>query len=202
MSGPKHLWSGNWEDESAAQADRIAAREPQPAETAPPAPPARPAPARPAPPERPARARRRITLPNRRLRIPLLLGIAALLLVVGGAYGLNALLSSGSGTSTAAGTVVTGSSRPVMWLGMEIVTQPPGVAVVETVRPGSLGDRAGLSPGDVLLDVNNQPVRGAGDIAGAIRGLHRGDQVEMQISHGSALYVARATLAAPPSAYP
>jgi S1-C subfamily serine protease len=79
---------------------------------------------------------------------------------------------------------------------------PPGVPVVETVKPGSAGDQAGLSPGDVILAINNHPIAGAGGIATAIRGLHSGDHVTMEINHGSAVFELVATLGAPPAAYP
>jgi serine protease Do len=85
---------------------------------------------------------------------------------------------------------------------MEIGTLAPGAAAVETVRLGSEGDRAGLSPGDVILQINNRPLNGADGIATAIQGLHAGDRVAMQISHGSSLFTTVVTLAAPPAAYP
>jgi S1-C subfamily serine protease len=85
---------------------------------------------------------------------------------------------------------------------MQIETVPPGAAVIETVRLGSPGELAGLSPGDVIVEVNHRSINGTGDIGAAISGLHAGDQVELQISHGSALYRTVATLAAPPSSHP
>ena len=85
---------------------------------------------------------------------------------------------------------------------MEIQTLAPGAAVIETVGLGSQGERAGLQPGDVIIEVNHRSINGAGDIGPAIRGLHAGDQVEMQISHGSGLYQIEATLAAPPAVQP
>jgi membrane-associated protease RseP (regulator of RpoE activity) len=201
MSGPKHLWSGDWQNESEAASDELADRRRTPREQEPAASPAPPARAR------PHFSRPRVSIPPRpRLPRPLLIGTAAALLVAAGAYGLIALLgASGSGSATTAGstaTVASGYSRPVNWLGMEIETVPSGSAVIDTVRLGSPGDRAGLEPGDVILQINNRPVSGAGDIAAAIRGLHSGDRVEIQISQGSALFETQATLAAPPSAYP
>jgi S1-C subfamily serine protease len=94
------------------------------------------------------------------------------------------------------------SGSPVSWLGMELVTVPPGGATVDTVKLGSEGDRAGLSPGDVILEINNQPVSGADGIAKVISGLHAGDKVALQISHGSSLYTTAITLGAAPARYP
>jgi S1-C subfamily serine protease len=128
---------------------------------------------------------------------------AALLVIAAGAYGLSAVLgSSGSSASTTAAATSPASSKPVTWLGMEIQTLSPGAAVIETVALGSHGERAGLQPGDVIIEVNHRSINGAGDIGAAIRGLHAGDQVEMQISHGSGIYEIEATLAAPPSVQP
>ena len=129
--------------------------------------------------------------------------VAAVVVIAAGAWGLTALLgSSGSASATTAARLTPASTRPVSWLGMEIQTLPPGVAVIETVQLGSQGDRAGLESGEVILRIDNRPINGAGDIAAAIHGLHSGDRVVLQISQGSALYETEATLAAPPSAYP
>ncbi len=124
---------------------------------------------------------------------------AAVALIAGGAYGLTELPgSSGSRALSSTG----GSAQTVSWLGMDIETVAPGAAVVVTVKLGSAGDRAGLGPGDVIVAVNHRSINGAGGIGPAIRGLHSGDQVELQISHGSALRGTYATLAAPPSSHP
>jgi membrane-associated protease RseP (regulator of RpoE activity) len=211
MSGLKHLWSGDWQEESQALSEELAdrrvnPRDPEPAASSPPHP----------------RTRRREGQVPRRpgWRRALPIALAAVLLLGAGAWGLTALLgSSGPRASTIAGgssgppaatgpavraasTPSIAPSRPVHWLGMQIETVPPGAAVIATVGPRSLGDLAGLSPGDVIIEVNHRAIHGTSDIAPAIRGLHAGDQVEIQISHGSALYETEATLAAPPSVYP
>jgi S1-C subfamily serine protease len=190
MHGPKHLWSGDWEQESAAASDRLAGLQPGPADAAEPE--LAPAKAPPRTPRRPRIARPRVAR-------EVVVVVAAALFIAAGAYGLSALLgSSGAQTSGSPGV----SSEAVSWLGMDVETVPPGAAVVATVKLGSPGDRAGLGPGDVIVEVNNHAISGAGDIARAIRGLHAGNQVELQISHGSALYGIEATLAAPPSVHP
>jgi membrane-associated protease RseP (regulator of RpoE activity) len=235
MSGPKHLWSGNWQQESEAASERRAdpGQQPEDAEQTQPLPP------------RPPRRRKRPSLP--------LIAIAVVFLAAA-AFGLAAVLGSGSknsstnpqasvGTATAnpgqanpglpnpgstnpgqtsplpttptptvpaptrppatpSPTTPAIQSRPISWLGMEIETLPPGAAVIETVALGSGGDKAGLNPGDVIIAINGRAINGASGIATAIRGLPAGDQVPIQISHGSTLEQTEITLAAPPSVHP
>jgi S1-C subfamily serine protease len=202
MSGPKHLWSGDWQRESAAASDRLADRQVRPAEPEEP----------PAPAKAPARARRKVKLSGRPgLGRAVAVVAAALLLIAAGAFGLTSLLGSGgsrnsmlagAGAARPAVTTPTGFSRPVSWLGIEIQTLPPGAAVVQTAPLGSQGARAGLQPGDVIVEVNHRPISGVGDIGAAIRGLHAGDPVALQFSHGSGIYGTEVTLTTPPSVHP
>ncbi len=188
MTGPKHLWSGDWQQESAAASDRLADHTVKPAE-----------PELPASPPAPTRARRGPAMPSpRQIRLVSIV-VVALMLTAAGAFGLVALIgSSGSPPATTAGI----ARRPVSWLGMQIETVPPGAAVIETVKLGSPGELAGLGPGDVIVEINHRSINGTGDIGTAISGLHAGDQVELQISHGSALYRTQATLGGPPTLHP
>ena len=198
MSGPKHLWSGDWENESEDATARVAPR-PRPRDPEPETPAAPP----------PARARSR---PRRAVRawvVPLALGVVVL---AAAAYGLSRLGGSstpapgGQGPAAVAARLnkpkLTGSTAPIRWLGMEIITAPQGIPVVETVRPRSNGDQAGLEPGDAILLVNNRPVGTSGSIATAIKGMHSGDHVPLEITNGGAMFQVIATLAAPPSPYP
>jgi PDZ domain len=201
MSGPKHLWSGDWENESddaAAQTTRRPRpRDPDPEPVAAPAPAPRPAPRA----REPRRARRAV----RPWVLPALLGVV---LIAAAAYGVTRLGGSSSSASQGNPTAelnkpkLMGSTAPVRWLGMEIITASPGVPVVETVRAGSNGDKAGLEPGDMILLVNNRPVGTSGSIATAIKGMHSGDHVPLEITNGGAMFQVVATLAAPPSPYP
>jgi serine protease Do len=68
---------------------------------------------------------------------------------------------------------------------------PPTVrgAVVAEVRPGGLAAEAGLRPGDVVTEVNHQPVRGAEDFARAVEQA-RGQDLAVRVERGgSARYV-------------
>jgi S1-C subfamily serine protease len=205
MTGPKHLWSGNWEEDSSSAPDELAARRVVPRAPEPVAPPVEPKTTEP-----PAR---------RKMRAPawVALGVVIVVAVAGAA-----VLTSGGGSpkprsaavtpttpapSLAATTPTTTqppapSGPPVSWLGMELVTVPPGGATVETLKLGSEADRAGLSPGDVILEINGTQVSGADGIAKAISGKHAGDKVALQISHGSSLDTTVVTLGASPTRYP
>jgi hypothetical protein len=192
MSGPKHLWSGDWENESdEASTQRVREPRAQPEPVAPP----------PEPPERPR--------PRRSIRpwvLPMAIGA---IVIAAAAYGLTQVLGSsqpsGQNTSAAISPLpapqVTTNPRPIMWLGMEIVTTSRS-PVIETVRPNSNGDLAGLEPGDSILVVNNHAVGTTGSISDAIKGLHSGDRVTMVVNNGGAVFERVAILAAPPSPYP
>ena len=195
MSGPKHLWSGDWENESEEAATQIV-RQPRPRD---------PEPAAPSPPPSPSPSPR-----PRRVRpwvLPVAIGVIA---IAAAAFGLTKLFGSSSSAPKTLPAALSqlnkpkliGSTAPIRWLGMEIITAPQGVPVVETVRPGSNGDSAGLEPGDAILLVNNHPVGTSGSIATALKGLHSGDHVPLEITNGGAMFQVVATLAAPPSPYP
>jgi S1-C subfamily serine protease len=133
--------------------------------------------------------------------LPAVLG---LVVIAAAAFGLTRL--GGSSQANPSGQLnkpkLMGSTAPIRWLGMEIITASPGVPVVETVRAGSNGDKAGFEPGDMILLVNNHPVGTSGSIATAIKGMHSGDHVPLEITNGGAMFQVVATLAAPPSPYP
>jgi membrane-associated protease RseP (regulator of RpoE activity) len=202
MTGPKHLWSGNWEEDSSSAPDELPERRVTPRASE-----ASIEPARPKPTER------------RKMRGPAWVALGTIIVVA--VAGAAVLTSGGSAPkhraaavtpttpapSLAATTPTTtqppaSSGPPVSWLGMELVTVPPGGATVETIKLGSEADRAGLSPGDVILEINGDQVSGAEGIAKAISGKHAGDKVALQISHGSSLYTTAVTLGASPTRYP
>jgi membrane-associated protease RseP (regulator of RpoE activity) len=206
MSGPNHLWSGDWQRESDAAGEQLDGRRAAPAEQ----PPSQPSPS-------PAPTEPRVRRPGRTLSIV----VVAVLVLGGVAYGLTALLGNSRSPAPVASTPAltaptpspqppaspavapaNPSSPPVSWLGMEIGTVPPGAAVVETVKLGSAGDLAGLEPGDVIVEINNHAINSASDIAPTIKGLPAGQQVSIQVSNGSTLQQDEITLAAPPTPYP
>jgi PDZ domain-containing protein len=197
MSSPKHLWSGDWERESAsAAADRANLPVPAPAEPAPIAPPA------PAPPSGLRRALAAVRAHLGHLRLPrlrprqrraaLLVALAALV-IVGGAVALG---SSGGSSGPAA----VNASTP--WLGLQMESLPVNRVLVAGVTPGSPADRAGVGVGDLILGVNGKPVSSPGDVDSALAGLRAGDRVKLQIGRGPVSFTLPATLTARPASYP
>ncbi len=216
MSAPRHLWSGDWELESAAAADELARRRSQTEEDPP---------TQEIAPRRPSLAARALawlrrlrrdigrwwesTRGRRRRRLRLVALVAAALLVVAGvAYGVSAL-SGGSSkpTAVAAGQPWLGiqtTSSPFGAVGIQTITGGPFAsgAIVTDVIPGSPAADAGLVPGDMITAIDNHQVTSPADVQAAIAHLHVGDQVTIQYAQGLATATTQATLAARPPGYP
>jgi len=92
--------------------------------------------------------------------------------------------------------------QPINWLGMEIITVPGGSAVVDTVTPGGAGDKAGLTPADTIVQIDNHAVTGSASIARAVRGKRRGDMVTVTVVRGGTSLDVRTSYSGPPTAYP
>ncbi len=99
-------------------------------------------------------------------------------------------------------TTPTVAPQPVNWLGMEIITIPSGAAVVDTVSRGGAGDRAGLTPADTIVQIDNHAVTGSTSIARAVRGKHKGDSVTVTVVRGGTSLDVQTTFTGPPTAYP
>lgn len=189
MPSPKHLWSGDWERESAAAAAARDASER-------PAAPARPAPVDPAPPEPLPPPRPRVTpRPARPTPSPgswlgrrvLLVSILGALVLVGTVWAL----SSGGNTSTASQG---GGGQP--YLGMNLQSVPVDRVLVQSVVPGSPADQAGIGPGDLLLSVDGHAVSSPGDVYHILSGLQPGDAVTLRLQQGPVSITAQVQLAA------
>ena len=216
MSAPRHLWSGDWELESAAAADELARRRPQTDED--------PQTEEIAP-SRPSLAarmiawlrrlrrelgRRRTTRRGRRRRGRRLAGlvVVAILVVAGAAFGVSALTGGSNKPAAIAGghpwLGIEATSSPFSAVGAQTVAGGPFAsgAIVSSVVPGSPAAAAGLVPGDLITSINNHQITVPAQVETAIAGLHVGDQVTIQYSQGLMTYTTRATLAARPPGYP
>jgi len=196
MSGPRHLWSGDWQDESSAHADDLAARRGRVAE------PAEPEPV--APPPRESWVRRAIrrlrSLPapsRRRVRLALL----ATFLILLGATAAYAVISDSSSSNKPPGPVVANRGEP--WLGVELAPNAPvRGALVSAVVPGSPAAVAGIRPGDLITQLDTQPIVAPAVFVSALAGLQPGDRVDIQVQRGFSQYTAQVKLAIRPAHSP
>jgi hypothetical protein len=191
MTGPNHLWSGDWERESAEAGESLGelAPFPEPSDAPLPAPLA---------PQR-ARAGPRRRPRQRRFGLGWLAVACGLLVLVGVGFALGGVFSS---STTPQQVTQRQTARPVYWLGMEISNDPYGRVVIQTVALGSEADAARLDPGDIISSVNNRQIGSVSQLRSAVAHLPKGDQVEVQVGRGSAMYTTAVTLAAPPSNEP
>lgn len=194
MSAPRHLWFGDWRDDSAALAEELAARR---ADGSVPPAEAEPEVASPAAvkgrPRRPFVRLRRVD--PRRLRTALLVALLTFL-VAGGAY---AVASGGNERSPNSPTAAAGSTA---WLGVDMATSPVGGVMVVGVAAHSPAQAAGIKPGDLITQIDTEPIAAPSIVEAAIAGLRPGDQVEIQLQRGSTTYTAHVTLATPPARNP
>jgi serine protease Do len=95
--------------------------------------------------------------------------------------------SSGSAHGGKLGVGV-GNLTPDIRQQLNIPTQMKGVAV-ESVKPGSPAEDAGLTPGDVILEVNRHPVEGAEGFASQVHSVAAGKDILLLVwSRGGTTY--------------
>lgn len=201
MSAPRHLWSGDWQSESASHAEDLAARRGRREE------PAEPEPAVPA--LRQSRLRLALAMIRERLRklrarpprprrVRLVLLVAFLtLLVAGVAYAV----ASNSSKSKSPSPATARGSGPA-WLGVELTSAGVRGATVSSVVAGSPAAQAGIRPGDVITALDTQPIVTPAILIAALSGLQPGDPVEIQLQRGASQRTAHVVLASPPGGGP
>jgi len=98
-------------------------------------------------------------------------------------------------------SVADGATREEGFLGVSLGMRTDGGtgAVVTEVTPGSPAGDAGLKVGDVVLEVNNQPITGQGGLIAVIRDGAPGDEVDITVQRGPQRLTLTATLEARPS---
>jgi S1-C subfamily serine protease len=184
MAAPKHLWSGDWEAESASAAAR-SRRDRAP--KAPPAAPERstPAPARAPAPAQPVARAATVRAETRSPQLPAavtyrrLLALGALVLVVIAGVAI-AIGANDNGFPAAA----TRASAKPGWLGLQLNDWPGGGALVMLAIPGSPAQAAGLMPGDVIVQIDGRQISTAGDVNAALGGLRAGEAVTIEVDRG------------------
>jgi S1-C subfamily serine protease len=58
-------------------------------------------------------------------------------------------------------------------------------AYIGKVRPGSLAQRIGLAPGDIVTELNRQRIANAGDLERALVNLKRGSRFSLVLLRGN-----------------
>ncbi|MBP2707652.1 trypsin-like peptidase domain-containing protein [Microbispora sp. RL4-1S] len=81
--------------------------------------------------------------------------------------------------------------------GVRIATRTEGGAAA--VTPGGPADRAGLRPGDIILEVGGQPVGDSRELIVTIRSRAPGDKVSVRFQHDGQLRTAMVTVGAAPA---
>ena len=203
MTGPRHLWSGDWRADSSAHRDELDANRARV--------PVLEEPEAPALPRRTIRDRirallghirtllrriRKIRLGTPRQRRLALASLAAILLLAGAAYAVADSLSGSSATTSQAAI----GSRA--WLGINVETSAQGGVMVVDVFPGSPAQAAGMEPGDVITRLNGKPVFAASDVTSVIAAMHPGQQVKIQYQGSGVPYTSSVPLATRPAGYP
>ena len=207
MTAPRHLWSGDWQDESSAHAEDLAARR---ANARPPADPEPEPEPRPEPAIRPRQERRasetrhrlrdRLATVRTRRRPPLrvvLLATLLTLLIAGAAY---AVISNSSQTSKPQPVAASNGAEP--WLGVELASAPVRGALVAKVVPGSPAAKAGIRPGDLITQLDTQPIEASATLVAAISGLQPGDPVDVQLQRGASQLTIHVKLSSRPAGTP
>lgn len=100
-------------------------------------------------------------------------------LTVGFALGREPLRRAVEGLSSPLGRV----DRPT--LGVLCRDDPAGGAVIEQVAEGTGAQKAGLAPGDVILQIGDHPVRNQIDFAKAMQSQRIGERVRLKIRRGA-----------------
>lgn len=199
MTTPRHLWSGDWMRESESAAQEMERRR---AGFQPGQPPVREPPREPEREPREPLLRRAATAMLAFLRSlraatarglaaavarlrtisPRQVGLVALATVAGAAVALGAAAlagGSGSGPSKSDGQLAPGHP----WLGLQTVSQMGNSgATVLVVDAGGPAQRSGIQPGDVITQVNGQPITSPAVLNAAIASQQPGEQVQLLIN--------------------
>jgi membrane-associated protease RseP (regulator of RpoE activity) len=211
MTTPKHLWSGDWMRESESAAEEMERRRDgfhpgEPPVQEPPREPERE-------PREPwltraatavlaflrslrAAAARGFAATVARLRTisPRQVGLVALATVAGAGVALGAAaLAGGSGSHSSTSDTHLTAGRP--WLGVQTVAQMGNSgATVLVVDAGGPGQRAGVQPGDVITQVDGQPITSPAVLDAAIAAKQPGQQVQLLINRYGQSLVLYATI--------
>lgn len=117
-----------------------------------------------------------------------------------GATAAYAVISDSSSSSKHPGAVAANGGAP--WIGVELANAPVRGALVSAVVPGSPAAMAGIRPGDLITQLDTQPIVAPAVFVSALAGLQPGDRVDIQVQRGFSQYTAQVKLASRPARSP
>jgi serine protease Do len=88
------------------------------------------------------------------------------------------------------------------WLGVHLASAPIRGALVSKVVPGSPAAAAGIRPGDVITQLDTQPIEASATFASAISGMQAGERVDIQLQRGAQRFTVHVALASRPLGTP
>jgi putative serine protease PepD len=91
-------------------------------------------------------------------------------------------------------------ARP--YIGIQSTDSAGGGAQIVTVNPGTPGDKAGLTEGDVITKVDGKAVNGADDVSRALTGKKPGDKIKVEVQRSGRTQSTVVTLGTRPASAP
>jgi S1-C subfamily serine protease len=125
--------------------------------------------------------------------------LVATFVILLGATAAYAVISDSS--STKRPEPVAGS-RGQAWLGVEFANAPVRGALVSAVVPGSPAAAAGIRPGDLITQLDTEPIVAPAVLVSALSGMRPGDRVDIQVQRGFSQYTAHVKLGSRPARSP
>ena len=135
---------------------------------------------------------------------PRTVGLTLVATLAGAAVALGAAALAGGSSEHASSSSATSSGPPVGWLGVQTTTSTNGIpgATVEVVEPNGPAAKAGVATGDVITQLNGQPITSSGGLASALAQMQPGQQIQLQVSRAGQMLIVDTTLASHPPGVP
>ncbi|HET6868218.1 MAG TPA: PDZ domain-containing protein [Solirubrobacteraceae bacterium] len=133
---------------------------------------------------------------RRQVRLALLATFVLLL----GATAAYAVISDSGTTNKSPQTVAASGGQP--WLGLQLANAGVRGALVTSVAHGSPAAAAGIRPGDLITQLDTEPIVAPAVFVSAISGLQPGDKVDIELQRGASHYSTQVVLASHPARTP
>jgi S1-C subfamily serine protease len=118
-----------------------------------------------------------------------------------GATAAYAVISDSSTTKPSQPASIAASSGQA-WLGLRLANAGVSGALVSSVAPGSPAAAAGIRPGDLITQLDTEPIVAPAVFVSAISGLQPGDRIDIQLQRGASQYSTQVVLGSHPARTP